>query len=375
MRIVLTGGGTGGHFYPLIAVAEELNRLVDSNAIAGFGLYYLSDVPYDEEALRANQIIFKKIPAGKMRIYASLKNATDLFKTLYGCLVACVALFRLAPDVIFAKGGYASFPTLCAARILGIPVIIHESDAVPGRVTRWAGSFAEHIAVSYPHASQYFPKEKTVYTGQPIRHALLHTVSEGAFEYLHLEKNIPVILIVGGSQGAQVINQSVLGGIHEIINYFQVIHQVGEKNIEEMKLVSDSLLEKHPHKHRYTPIDFLSPLSLSRIGGIASLVISRAGSQLFEITAWQVPVIIIPITESHGDHQRKNAYEFARFGAGLVIEEKNLTPQLLISEINRILQSQELQLEMKQASREIFKPDAAQMIAERLLQIGLSHEA
>ena len=157
IKILFTGGGTGGHFYPIIAVAEEINKMIDEEKIANVRMYYFSDSPYDAEALYANNITFQKINAGKLRIYFSLKNVIDLFKTGIGVIQAFFAVFRLYPDVIFAKGAYASFPTLLAARILGIPVIIHESDAAPGRVTSWAGKFAKYVAVSYKESFQYFP--------------------------------------------------------------------------------------------------------------------------------------------------------------------------------------------------------------------------
>ena len=120
MKIVLTGGGTGGHFYPLIAVAEEINKIVDDEKIAHVEMYYFSDAPYDREILFENRIHFVQIPAGKLRVYFSLKNFTDMFKTAYGVLVGFWNVFRVYPDVIFAKGAYASFPTLFAAKLLRI---------------------------------------------------------------------------------------------------------------------------------------------------------------------------------------------------------------------------------------------------------------
>ncbi len=158
MKILLTGGGTGGHFYPLIAVAEEINKIIDDEKIANVQLYYFSDAPYDREALFENRIHFTEIPAGKMRIYFSIKNFTDLFKTAYGALLGFWNVFKLFPDVVFAKGAYASFPTLFAAHILRIPVIIHESDSAPGRVTAWAGKFAKFVALSYSESVEFFPK-------------------------------------------------------------------------------------------------------------------------------------------------------------------------------------------------------------------------
>ena len=164
MKIVFTGGGTGGHFYPVIAVAQKVNQIIDSEHILGAKLYYISDSPYDKKMLVENELMFEQVSTGKMRTYFSVKNFSDIFKTFFGVINAIFKLFSIYPDVIFGKGGYASFPVMFAARILHIPVIIHESDSAPGRVNKWAGRFAKKIAISFPEAAEYFSKEKTIAT-------------------------------------------------------------------------------------------------------------------------------------------------------------------------------------------------------------------
>ena len=148
MTIAFTGGGSGGHFYPIIAIAEALGDLVREERVLEPKLYYLAPTPYDERALFENRIVYIHIAAGKMRRYFSLQNVTDAFVTLAGTLHAAWTLFRLYPDVVVSKGGYGSVPTVLAARILGIPVIIHESDAKPGRANLFAARFAKKIAIS-----------------------------------------------------------------------------------------------------------------------------------------------------------------------------------------------------------------------------------
>ena len=156
MKIVFTGGGTGGHFYPIIAVAEEINNIVRERKLLAPQLYYLAPKKYDARALYENNINFRKSPAGKKRRYFSIWNFFDMFKTIFGVIKTTFQLFAIYPDVVFSKGGYASFPTLFAAKLLRIPVIIHESDAVPGKVSLWSGKFAIKIAVSYPEAGFIF---------------------------------------------------------------------------------------------------------------------------------------------------------------------------------------------------------------------------
>lgn len=373
MKIVLTGGGTGGHVYPLIAVAQEINKIVDQEKIAHVEMYYFSDAPYDKEALFENRIHYVEIPAGKLRIYFSLKNFTDLFKTAYGVMVGFWKLFQVFPDVVFAKGAYASFPTLFAARILGIPVIVHESDSAPGRVTKWAGKFAKYIALSYRESADYFPPDKVALVGQPVRPELEHPIADGAYEFLQLEHGVPTLFVVGGSLGAQIINEAILMGLPELVQKYQIVHQTGKANHDEVVARSKMMLGDSEFALRYKPFPFLNPLAMRMAAGVASVVVTRAGSMLFEVASWGVPAVVIPITETNHDHQRKNAYNYARAGAGVVIEEKNLTPHILMNEIDRIITDINLSNHMKKSAKEFYKPDAAHKIARKVIEIGLSH--
>src|ERR1043166_6615965 len=184
MKILFTGGGTGGHFYPIIAVAEAINDEVRERKLIEPQLYFAAPKPYDREMLLANNITFVPTAAGKIRNYFSLLNFFDYFKTAWGVFRSVLRIFFLYPDVVFGKGGYASFPTLLAAKLFRIPVVIHESDAEPGRVNRWAGKFAQKIAVSYADAADYFPKDRVAYTGNPVRKAALVPAREGMYEFL-----------------------------------------------------------------------------------------------------------------------------------------------------------------------------------------------
>jgi UDP-N-acetylglucosamine--N-acetylmuramyl-(pentapeptide) pyrophosphoryl-undecaprenol N-acetylglucosamine transferase len=375
MRIVFTGGGSGGHFYPIIAVAEALNRLVEEKRLLRPELYYIGPEPYDARALYENGIVFKASPAGKMRRYFSILNFFDLFKTGAGVVKAILQLYKLYPDVVFGKGGYASFPTLLAARLLRIPVIIHESDVVPGRVSAWAGTFARRIAISYPETAHYFKGKQVAHTGNPVRYELHLKAKEGGAEFLKLDKNIPTLLFLGGSQGAQVINDAVLDLLTDLVARYQVIHQTGTKNFEEVERTAKLILRQNEHAERYKPYAFLNPLALKMAAGAANVIISRAGSgSIFEIALFETPAILIPIPESISHDQKKNAYAYARHGGALVIEEPNLTPHLLLSEIHRILGDKALQASMISAAQSFAMPEAAKHIAEGILSLALEHE-
>lgn len=374
MKILFTGGGTGGHFYPIIAVAEAVNKIVKERKLLPPGLYYMADRAYDSRALFDNGITFVSMPAGKLRRYFSLLNVLDLFKTAIGIIKSLWKVFRIYPDVIFGKGGYASFPALVAGRIFKIPVVIHESDSVPGKVNLWAGKFAEDIAVSYPEASRYFPVGKTAYTGNPLRQEILKPDVAGAYEFLKLEKSIPTIFIMGGSQGSQIINESVLEVLPQLVERYQIIHQTGKANFSDVSKTAEVILAKSAHKDRYKPFDYLNDLGMKMSAGVATVVVSRAGSTIFEIAAWGLPSIIIPIGEEVSHDQTKNAFNYVRSGAAIVIEEVNLTPHIMLSEIDKLVNDPDRLAKMREATKTFARTDAADVIALKLLEIGLSHE-
>jgi UDP-N-acetylglucosamine--N-acetylmuramyl-(pentapeptide) pyrophosphoryl-undecaprenol N-acetylglucosamine transferase len=375
MKILFTGGGTGGHFYPIIAVAQELRHVIFERKLLGGKFYFMSDHPYNEKLLRENEIIFVKTPSGKWRRYFSLRNFIDSIVLVFGILIAIWKLFIIYPDVIFSKGGYASMPTAVAARILGIPFFIHESDSHPGRANLWAGRFATRIALSYPEAIKYFKADKTAVVGNPIRREIMRPIPEGARKFLKLEEDLPVIFILGGSLGAQAINNVVLDALPDLVKKYQIVHQTGHRNYKDVVTLSSVILEKNEHANRYQPFPFLDNLAMRMAAGIASLVVSRAGSTIFEIAEWGIPSIIIPIPEIISHDQRSNAFAYARAGGAVVIEEENLSPSILISEIDRILSSAEIQAEMKAQAKSFSRPDAGRKVAEEIIDIAFSHES
>lgn len=375
MKIVLTGGGSGGHFYPIIAVAQAIRKVIREEKLLEAELYYMAPTPYDKKALFENGITFRKTSAGKLRRYFSIMNFFDVFRTAWGILSAFKKMFSIFPDVVFSKGGYVSVPVVLAARLLGIPVVIHESDSVPGKANKWAGKFATRVAVSYPEAAQYFPKDKIAHTGNPLRSEVLFPVKEGAREFLGIEENTPVVLVLGGSQGAQIINENIIDALPEIVQNYQIIHQTGQNNFIITQETVNVVLQNNAKKNRYKPYPFLDTLTLRMAAGVADLVISRAGSTIFEIAAWGIPSIIIPISSSNGDHQRQNAFNYGRTGACTVIEESNLTSHILTAEIRRIFDRPGEREKMAAAAKQFAKINSAELIAREIITIGLEHEA
>ena len=379
MKIVLAGGGSGGHFYPLIAIAEALEDLANERKLIDAELFYIGPPPFDNVTLLEHDIQYIRGSAGRVRRYPSIFNLLDIFRTAWGIIQATIGLFRLYPDVVFSTGGFAAFPTLWGARLLGIPVIIYDADAVPGRVSLWSARFARWIALAHPDAAGGFPEkylEKIARTGHPIRKEIESASSAGGHEFLKLDSNVPTVFVMGGSQGAVAINEVILSALPELLERYNIVHQAGNANAEEIAGVASVVLRNSGHKERYRPFGLLNTLALRMTAGIASVIVSRAGSgTIFEIASWGIPAILIPIPTDISHDQTENAFSYARAGAAVVLEQKNLAPHLLVAEINRLMDDGELRKKMTEAAKNFARPEAARKIAEIIVETALEHES
>ncbi len=378
MKIVLTGGGTGGHFYPLIAVAEALEDICKERTLIEPVLYYVGPPPFDAQALLEHDIIYKSSPAGKMPRYSKAASILNFVPTLAGIIKSIFQLFHLYPDVIFSTGGYAAFPTLYAARLLQIPIIIYDADATPGRVSVWSSKFARWIALAHPDAAAKFParvRDRIARVGHPIRKEIQGTAKEGGYEFLHLDPSAQTVFVMGGSQGAQAINNVVLNALPALVAEFNVVHQAGTANLAEVSGIASVILKDSRFAERYKVFGLLNTLALRMAAGIAALVVARAGSgTIFEVSSWGLPAILVPIPIDVSHDQTENAFSYARAGAAIVIEQRNLAPHVLVAEIKRIASDAALRTSMSQAARNYSRPDAARKIATILLEEAVSHE-
>ncbi|MBI2054542.1 MAG: UDP-N-acetylglucosamine--N-acetylmuramyl-(pentapeptide) pyrophosphoryl-undecaprenol N-acetylglucosamine transferase [Candidatus Sungbacteria bacterium] len=374
MRILFTGGGTGGHFFPIVAIARELHRIAEADRILNVELYYIGPDGFGRDVMLREEIIPDTIPAGKVRRYFSLVNFSDTLKTIWGVLVALWKLFVMMPDLVFSKGGYGSFPVLVVARLYHIPVIIHDSDAVPGLVSKWSAKFAKRIGVAFPGAIEYFPKEKTAVVGNPIRSRILGGIRENSREHLAVFSQKRVLLILGGSQGAEPINQMILSGLSDFVKEYEIIHQTGEKNFADVSQQANIVLSSET-KLLYHPFPFLNETQLREALAACDLIIARASAgNIFEIAAAGKPSILIPLPHSAQDHQRANAYEYAKVSAALVVEQNNATPNLILHTLMRIFESPEESKKMTEGAQRFARIDAAEIIAREILNLAL-HKA
>jgi UDP-N-acetylglucosamine--N-acetylmuramyl-(pentapeptide) pyrophosphoryl-undecaprenol N-acetylglucosamine transferase len=259
-----------------------------------------------------------------------------------------------------------------------IPVVIYDADAEPGRVSLWSSKFAQWIAIAHQDAATKFPKKtrsKIAHIGHPIRKEVMGTSKEGGYEFLKLDAAFPAVLILGGSQGARAINDTILDCLPELVSRYNVIHQTGVAHLTEVSGIASVVLKDSQYKEHYRAFGLLNTLAIRMAAGIAIVVISRAGSgTIFEIASWGLPSILIPIPLDVSHDQTENAFSMARKGASIVIEQHNLTPHILVAEIERLVGDPQLRETMSQAAKGFARPDAARKIAQILLEIAISHE-
>lgn len=364
MKILLTGGGSGGHLMPLLSVAEEIKKK-DASA----ELLFVGPKSDFNENLRSAGIEVKEIKAGKLRRYFSWQNFLDVFKIAIGTDEAIFHIWKFKPDVIFSKGSFASVPAVVAGHFLKVPIMTHESDAVPGLANKIIGFLSDKIFISFPGSEKHFQISKTVFSGNPIRKDVLQGDRENGMRFFGLENSLPVILIFGGSQGAQKINGLLFESLGEILKRFQVIHVCGVNNFEAVK---DRFAELEiENKNRYKVFPFLED-KMKDAYAVADFVLARAGANsLAEMIALEKPSLIIPLSTAAGNHQYFNAKYFADRGMLLLAEEKDLSGEKFLE---RIVELQEKGEGLKEKLAEYNKSwgdkKPSEIIAEEVLSIN-----
>lgn len=324
-KIILTGGGTAGHVIPNLALVPSLRA-------AGFDIYYIgSKKGIERELAEAAGLPYFGISSGKLRRYASLKNATDIFRVIGGLAGAMRVIRKIKPDIIFSKGGFVVVPVIAAAKLLRVKSIIHESDMTPGLANKLAMPFASKVCVSFPETLKHIPKQKGVLTGSPIRPELLEGNKENGFKYVGCKTDKPVLLVTGGSQGAAAINACVREALPTLLETFLVVHLCGKGNLSGIK------------QEGYTEFEYVNE-HMADVLAMADIVISRAGANtLFELVALKKPNLLIPLSAkaSRGD-QIQNAASFAKQGLSMVLPEEEMTQETLLAHINELYKNREI---------------------------------
>ena len=348
-KIVMTGGGTAGHVTPNLALVPLLKE-------KGYEIFYIGSYNGIEKKLVENAgITYYGISSGKLRRYHDWKNFTDPFRVIKGFSEANQLLKHIQPDVVFSKGGFVSVPVVMAAARQHIPAIIHESDMTPGLANKLAIPFASKVCCNFPETMQYLPDGKAVHTGSPIRKELFSGNREAGLAFTGFSADKPVILIMGGSIGSRFINNAVWSSLDTLLEKFQIVHLVGKGNINN-DLVG---------RTGYQQYEFISE-QLNDIFAMTDLMISRAGANsISEILALKIPNILIPLSAaaSRGD-QILNAESYKKQGFSTVLQEEELTGELLVSSVEDVYARRD-EIKEKMASSKLL--DANSTILDLIL--------
>ena len=347
---VFTGGGTAGHIIPGLAIIRELQTRGWRAAWIG------SRRPAERTLVRAAQVPFYAIPAGKLRRYYSLRNVADVAAVLAGCLHALLLLARLRPRVLFAKGSYVSVPPVVAARLLGIPVITHESDTTPALATRINASMAHTVLVAFAATRGRLPsrlRRRVRVTGNPLRTGLEQGDAARGRARMGVPAGVPLLFVTGGSSGARALNELVCGALPELTRHWFVVHQTGA-----------AWRAPPPAVGRYRALPFVSE-GFADLLAAADVVVSRAGANtLGELAATATPAVLIPLprTQSRGE-QLANAELFAARGAALVLTEEQADPAALTAALQELRCDAVRRRRMARNMARLATRDAARCIA------------
>jgi UDP-N-acetylglucosamine--N-acetylmuramyl-(pentapeptide) pyrophosphoryl-undecaprenol N-acetylglucosamine transferase len=359
--MAIAGGGTGGHLFPGIAVAEELKRR-DSNAEVMF--------IGTEQGLEARVIPKEGYPIRFLKVSGVLGRTflgklSSLLKLLRS-VFASRAIFKAArPDVVVGTGGYVSVGPVAAARTMSIPVLILEQNIVPGLANRVLAKAADAVAVTYHESMAYFPRSKTRLIGNPIREGILKGNRHKALELFSLEEGRLTVFIAGGSRGARRINSAMMDALNHLLDVrdsIQFLHQTGEEDYENVR-------------KRYRVLEYRAMVApfiyqMAEAYALADIVVSRAGATtLAELTALGKPAVLIPYPYAAG-HQEFNAKKILEAGGCRVLEEKRLSGETLVLEIMELVGSEDMREEMRKLSRALGRPDAARKAVDIAMSLG-----
>lgn len=354
--MVFSGGGSGGHLIPSIAVASEFKKLCPRSEL----LFLCARAPLDYNILADYN--FQGVFSGKLRRYFSLRNFLDFFKFILGIFQSVLILSKFRPDLVFSKGGFVALPVCIAAQLLRIPIVAHESDTYPGLANRIISRFAQLSCYSFPTKNLDkigAEEDKKFYSGTPIRSEIFSASKERALKFLKFKKNLPVILCMGASQGSLQINKLAVSLAKKYSNKFNFVVITGKG--KNLKASFDNLREFE-----------LLTAEMPDLLACASIVISRAGANsLFELSALKKAAIIIPHPATGGDHQRKNARVFENAKAAFYLDPSLSDEDLILKSqiiIDRLTKDEQLKKDIEKNIGKLSTRKSAQIIAKRILQ-------
>lgn len=371
MRVLISGGGTGGHIYPALSVATQLQDTYHADI-----LYLGSDDGMETGLVPEAGFRLATVKAGKLQRYISWKTVTGVARVPVGMAQAVGIVRNFRPDVAFTSGGYVAVPAGLAARLNGVPLLMHQQDVLPNLSNRLIAPLATQISVAFADSQRYFPASKTVHLGNPVRQAILdvrQTAPEQARSELGFDPQLPLLLITGASQGARHLNQVVCQTLAMLLPRYQILHLSGAKLFEETRPLAESAMAEldAETRQRYRLVPYLSdemPLALQA----ATLVICRAGaSTLSELAVLSKPSMLVPLPPGiGGSPQEINADMFERQRAALAMRDADLKPEILQERVDSIVISSDRLQVMAEAAGRLGKAEATQEIVEAIVRMA-----
>ncbi len=368
VRLVIAGGGTGGHVQPALAVVHELLQRVKLEP-----LWIGTRDGVEREAANEHNIPFASIQTGKLRRYFSLQTPIDAFRIPIGTAQAFIKLRRFRPDVVLSTGGFVSVPTIIAARLLGIPSLTHEQTATVGLATRINARFCDVVALSFERSrSQLQPSHgRLTVTGNPVRPMLFDgSAAKGRLQF-GLDDELPLVYVTGGALGAHAINQLIADALPRLLEVANVVHQCGlaSGNGDAPRLEAAKSQLPEDLRNRYVIRERIGS-ELADLYAAAALVVGRAGAgTVAELAALGKPSILIPLPGAGGDEQTVNAHVLADDGAAVILPQEQLNPNRLIAEIEAVLSTGRLE-QMAAAARLHGKRDAGAKLVDEILGLA-----
>jgi len=365
MRVVLTGGGTGGHIYPALAMAKEIAR---QHPEATF-LYIGTDKGLESKLVPREGIPFKAVEISGLKRKLSLENVKTAWKFIRSVSRSKQLLREFRPDVVIGTGGYVCGPVVFAASRLQIPTIIHEQNVEPGLTNKFLARFVRAVCVSFEESLAHFPQNKTTVTGNPRATEVLLGDAQAGRASLKVPQGKRIVLIVGGSRGARAINEATRDLLSDVKAYADThfVYVTGEVHYEAITASMGN--QQLPDNVTLLPYVHNMPDVLAA----TDVIVNRAGASfLAEITALGVPAILIPSPYVTNNHQEKNARGLERAGAAMVILERELNGQHLQQALDALLRNPEDWQKMREASLKLGKPDAATAIYQVVKHVGKS---
>jgi UDP-N-acetylglucosamine--N-acetylmuramyl-(pentapeptide) pyrophosphoryl-undecaprenol N-acetylglucosamine transferase len=376
IKIAVTGGGTGGHTSPAISVINHIrskkhNPPIINNEEIDFEFLYIGSVNgIEKDYSKKENIDYKAIKTGKVRRKITFKNIVDMFKVLIGTFQAMSILSKYKPDVLFSTGGYVSVPVVLASRWKKIPIIIHEQTVNVGLANKVGSKFADKIAITFESSKKYFPQDKVVVTGIPLREEIFTGEKDECYEIFSLDKNLPIVYITGGSQGSKFINDTIAEVLPELLKETNIIHQCGGAGIhnsyDELKSFKEALPDEL--KRRYVVRDYIYS-ELKHVFKASSLIIGRSGAgTVNECIALAKPSILIPLPGTTKDEQGENARLGESLGGAMVLYQNELNPKILRDTILSLITDKNHLNKMKEAFEKHSITNASEKIYGLILQ-------